>query len=131
MAAIANITIKKNDGTTDRVLTALLGSAGDGLPAKWRAEDTTLPVGWRTNASHISKDNGRQNARTHDVRFRFPVVRLINGVDTLVGTIPFQMVGTCGDQFTQAEIDEAVSQAGNFFVSAAIRAAIKSGYASN
>ena len=96
MAAIANITIKKNDGTTDRVFTAKSGSAGDGLPARWRAEDTSLPVGWRTNASHISKDNGKGNARTHDVRFRFPVVRNLNGVDTLVGTIPFQMVGTCG-----------------------------------
>ena len=129
MAAMANITIKKADGTTDLILTALAGSAGDGIPAKWRDETTARPVGWRTVASEISKPNTRDNARSHDLRFSYPVVRTVNGADVLVGKIPFQMTGTCGDQFTQAEIDEAVSQAINFFSSTLVRTSVKSGYA--
>lgn len=131
MAAIANITIKKADGTTDVIYTALTGAPGDGVPAKWRHEDITLPIGQRANLTVLTKPNGRDNARNVLVRVRRPVVRAVNGVPTLIGTIPFEITATLGEQYTQAEIDEAVAQALNFAAVVAIRDAFKTGYAPN
>lgn len=44
MPTLANITIKKADGTTDVVYTAIAGAAGDNTPAMFRNETigTTL-----------------------------------------------------------------------------------------
>lgn len=131
MAAIANITIKKADGTTDVVYSALTGAPGDGTPAKWRNEDVTLPIGQRANLTAITKANGRENARQVQIRVRRPVVRSVNSVPTLIGTIPFEINATLGEQYTQAEIDEAVAQALNFAAVAAIRDVFKTGYAPN
>jgi len=36
MPSMANITVKKNDGTTDATYTALTPSAGDKVSAQWR-----------------------------------------------------------------------------------------------
>lgn len=129
MAAIANITIKKADGTTDVVYTALTGAPGDGTPAKWRNEDVSLPIGQRANLTAITKNNGRENARQVLLRVRRPVVRTVNSVPVLIGTIPFEINATLGEQYTQAEIDEAVAQALNFAAVVAIRDVFKTGYA--
>lgn len=128
MAAIANITIKKADGTTDVVYTALTGAPGDGTPAKWRNEDLTLPIGQRANLTSVTKPNGKQDARNISIRYRRPVIRTVNSVPTLIGTIPLEVNGTIGDQYTQAEIDEAVAQGLNIFTVVAIREVFKTGY---
>lgn len=129
MAAIANITIKKADGTTDVVYTALTGAPGDGAPAKWRNEDVTLPIGQRATLTALAKPNGRADARQVQIRVRRPVVRVVNSVPTLIGTIPFEINATLGEQYTQAEIDEAVAQSLNFAAVVAIRDVFKTGYA--
>lgn len=129
MAAIANITIKKADNTTDVVYTALTGAPGDGVPAKWRNEDISLPIGQRANVTVLTKPNGKSDARIVQVRVRRPVVRTVNGAPVLIGTIPFEINATLGEQYTQAEIDEAVAQALNFAAVIAIRDAFRTGYA--
>ena len=129
MAAIANITIKKADGITDVVYTALTGAPGDGTPAKWRNEDVTLPIGQRANLTAVTKPNGKRDARQVQLRYRRPIVRTVNSVPVLIGTIPFEINATLGEQFTQAEIDEAVAQALNFVAVAAVRDVFKTGYA--
>jgi hypothetical protein len=131
MAAIANITIKKADNTTDVVYTALTGAPGDGTPAKWRNEDITLPIGQRASLTAVTKPNGKADARQVQFRVRRPVVRTVNSVPVLIGTIPFEVNATLGDQYTQAEIDEAVAQALNFFAVGvtAVRDTFKTGYA--
>lgn len=129
MAAIANITIKKADGTTDVVYTALTGAPGDGTPAKWRNEDVTLPIGQRASLTALAKPNGKADARQVQIRVRRPVVRMVNSVPVLIGTIPFEVNATLGEQYTQAELDEAIAQALNLTAVAAIRDVFKTGYA--
>lgn len=128
MAAIANITIKKADGTTDVVYSALTGAPGDGTPAKWRHEDVTLPIGQRATLTSVTKANGKADARQVQLRVRRPVVRTVNSVPTLIGTIPFEINATLGEQYTQAEIDEATAQALNFAAVAVLRDVFKTGY---
>lgn len=129
MAAIANITIKKADNVTDVVYTALTGAPGDGAPAKWRNEDVTLPIGQRASMVVLTKANGKNDARQVQVRVKRPVVRTVNSVPTLIGSIPFEINATLGEQYTQAEIDEAVAQALNMAAVVAIRDSFKTGYA--
>lgn len=129
MPAIGNITIKAANGTTDVVYTALAGSAGDSIPARWRVESAALPIGQRINLSAITKPNGKGDARQVQLRHRYPVVRNVGGVDTLVGTIPLEITATYGEQYTQAEIDEAVAQALNLANHASVREVFKTTFA--
>lgn len=129
MANIANITIKAANGTTDVVYAALAGSAGDSIPARWRVENTLLPIGQRINLSAHTKPNGKGDARQVVLRHRYPVVRDVGGVPTLIGTIPLEISATYGEQYTQAEIDEAVAQSLNIANHADVRSVFKTGYA--
>lgn len=75
MPAMASITVKKFDGTTDIVYDALSASGGEGSPAVWR-QDTgaaaALPVGLRSTFSLWSTWNGPKTARQVKARFVLP-----------------------------------------------------------
>lgn len=129
MPQMANITVKAANGTTDVVYSQLTPSAGDSVPAKWRAEAVSTIVAHRPRASLLSRDNAKKNGRVLDLRYAYPVQRTINGDLTLIGIIPLELRGTIGDSFTQAEIDEAVMQGLNFAGAVLIRDCFKSGYA--
>lgn len=129
MPQMANITVKAANGTTDVVYSQLTPSAGDSVPAKWRAETVSTVVAYRPRASLLSRDNAKKNGRVLDLRYAYPVVRTISGEQHLIGIIPFDIRSTVGDNFTQAEIDEAVMQGLNFAGSVLIRDCFKSGYA--
>lgn len=129
MPQMANITVKAANGTTDVVYSQLTPSAGDSVPAKWRAETVSTIVAHRPRVSLLSRDNAKKNGRVLDLRYAYPVQRTINGDPTLIGIIPLELRGTIGDSFTQAEIDEAVMQGLNFAGAVLIRDCFKSGYA--
>jgi hypothetical protein len=75
MPAMASITVKKFDGTTDIIYDALSASGGEGSPAVWR-QDTgaaaALPVGLRSTFSLWSTWNGPKTARQVKARFVLP-----------------------------------------------------------
>jgi hypothetical protein len=125
---MANITVKANNGTTDVVLTSLVPSSGDKNPARWRVEDALTAVGNRRTLTVMAEPTN-SNARRVTSRFNYPVVRQVNGVDTLIGRIPLEISGVYGQQYTQGEIDEAVSQGLNAFASTLVRDSFKSTYA--
>lgn len=65
MPTMANITVKKFDGTTDIVFDALSGSGGDGSPAVWRQDTGAaagLPVGLRKSFKLWTTWNGPKTA---------------------------------------------------------------------
>lgn len=129
MPSMANITVKKADGTTDSIFTAITGAAGDNQPARWRADSVGGAVGHRPVASMLTRNNGNGTGRASTTRFQYKVTREVNGASVLIGTIPFELHGVVGDQYTQAEIDEAVAQAMNFFDDPLHVSALKSGFA--
>lgn len=129
MPQMANVTVKKADGTTDVVYTALTPSAGDTIPAKWRSDSASAVVANRPTQSMLSSDTARRDARKVVLRGKYPVERTINGAAVQVGVIPLELSGVFGFQFTQAEIDEAVMQHINFCAANLPRDCFKSGYA--
>jgi len=75
MPAIATLTVKKADGTTDIAFSGLSGSAGDNSPAYWR-QDTgaaaAKPNGMRSSLQTSAAWNGPKTARRFMVKATFP-----------------------------------------------------------
>jgi len=129
MTQMADITVKKADNVTNIIYNQLVPSAGDGIPARWRVNAlTTYPPAYRPRMDMLTKPNPGKNARQIELTFAYPVVRVVDGVDTKVGEIPLRMSGTLGDQYTDAEVAEAVHQFTNLAVSTLIVSSIKGGF---
>lgn len=129
MAQIANVTVKKTDGTTDVTFTAIAGAAADGQPATWQNIAGSTVRANRPMLSMKAKLNGTKQARRVDLSAKFPVVRLQSGVDTLIGNIPLDFSVPVPEWATDAEVNEAVDQFINLLASSHIRTHIKSGFA--
>lgn len=75
MPAMASMTVKKFDGSTDIVYDALSASGGDGSPAVWRQDTGApagLPVGLRPTLKLWSTWNGPKSARQMKFNFVMP-----------------------------------------------------------
>lgn len=130
MPNMANVTIKKNDGTTDVLYTAVVPSSGDKSPAVWRNLTVGTAAGHRPEARIASRANGTGTGRRLDGDFKYP--SLVTGTDgktqvsdrfqlTISGIVPLGMPDT--------DVNEAVSQALNFYAAALLKDTFKSGYA--
>lgn len=131
MAAIANITVKKNDGTTDIVYVAKTGSAGDNSPAVWIADSSALIRGNRTTFQMWTSNNGPRTARKVRCAMNMAALATVNGVETRVATGPAEVNFTLPSNADEAMLNELVSQFINLLNSASVKAAIKAGYADN
>lgn len=129
MSAINNITVKKTDGTTDVIFFAIAGAAADGQPATWQNVAGSTIRAYRPTLSMKAKLNGTKQARRVDVTGLFPVVRLVSGVDTLIGKIPLDFSVPVPEWATDVEVNEAVDQFINLLASTHVRAHVKAGFA--
>lgn len=130
MPKIANITVKKADGTTDIVYVADTPSAGDKSPATWSVKNAVARA-LRTTLSFLSQWNGQRSGRRCTVVAKFPIVRDINGVQTVVATIPAEMTILIPQLVFDAEATEAVIQFANLVKSQLISDSLIAGYAPN
>lgn len=133
MPTMANITVKKNDGTTDIVYDAL-SPAGGGDPAVWR-QDTGqaagVPVGVRPTLKLGSSWNGPKTARQVTFEYVYPyavqdsTTTLYSAKDQAVAkgivTLPVALPAT--------QLNEAAAQFGNLMAAALIKASLQAGYA--
>lgn len=136
MPSMANITVKKSDGTTDIVYDALTGAGSDGSPAAWR-QDTgataTLPVGLRALFWLKSIWNGPKTARKLPFRYERPyatqdtTTNRWSSLDKLV----IEGVATVPQGMPPTEINEGVAQGCNILASALIKSSMQTGYAPN
>lgn len=131
MANIADLVIKKADGTTNITFTAVAGSAGDKLPAAWRSETAATYRSNRPVFTMVTQDNGQKTARRANLKVVFPVVRTVSGVETVSDKVLLDASVLVPNALTDAEISEAVSQALNLLGAAAVVSAIKAGISPN
>jgi len=130
MAAIANLTVKKADGTTDIVYTAKVPSAGDKSAALWRSDTVGTAPAHKPTFSLTSRNNGTGTARRSESSYQYPSLATgtdgkVNVVDRVV--ITSQAVVPQG--MSAADIKEAVYQEANIRVQALIKDSIADGYA--
>lgn len=129
MPQMANITVKKADGTTNIVYDAIVPSSGDKTPAVWCAKAVSAIPKHRPVFSILFKDNGPRTARHVSGVFKFPAFVLNGGLETQVATVPLSFEGTLPTTIDAAVVKEAVYQFGNLLVAALVRAQLEEGYA--
>jgi hypothetical protein len=134
MPSMANITVKKNDGTTDIVYDALSPAGGDVSPAVWR-QDTgalaTLPLGLRPQLRMQCSWNGPKTARVVKATFRYPYA--VQDTTTQLWSAPHWCIldvsGVLPTAFNPAALNEAVAQGFNLFASSLFKTSSQAGYA--
>lgn len=127
MGNITNVVVKKADGTTDVTFTAIAGASSEGNPALWQNTASSTIRSNRSQLTMKAKLNGTKTARRVDVQALFPVTRLVNSVETVIGRIPVDFTVPVPEWATDAEVSEAVDQALNLFASSHLRAHIRAG----
>lgn len=131
MPDMANITVKKNDGTTDIIYTKMQPSSGDGTSAVWKATSVgTSPAHqpeMRLNAKE--SDAGRSRA----VRTTYAYPQVATNTTTSMTSVVSRAAASTDWRFPkdmpQSDINEFVSQYANLMVSTLVKDSVKSGYA--
>lgn len=136
MPAVASITVKKADETTDITYDALVGAAGDTSAAVWR-QDTgavaAMPLGHRATLSMRTVWNGPRTARRAVVEYKRPYSSLNSATgryeapDACVARLEM----TLPQAIPSSEIAEAVYQLMNLLGKSAglIKQSVAAGYA--
>lgn len=133
MAAIANITVKKADGTTDVVYNAAAGSAGDKLPAVWTQDLYSGVQAHRPRFEMTTSDNGQKTMRRVQFKYRYPILVTdpVTGVESVTGFVGFEGSVFNPKGLTTTQWKEAFAQLGNLLCSVQVRAANETGFAPN
>jgi hypothetical protein len=132
MPAIADITVKKNDGVTNVTYVGKAGSGGDASPALWRFDAHPAPLNSLKPELRLnSKWNGPRTARRMEATYVYKgyVTDTTTGVSSSIGAIPVTLSAPIPMSMPQADIDEAVSQAVNLFASTLFKDCLKAGFA--
>lgn len=130
MPNMANIVIKKADGTTDVTYTAAAPSAGDKSPAVWKNATVGSVLAARPTFSIVMMDNGTRKARRARSTFLWPKTRLDTaGNVSVVGGASSESSHLIPQDMTPTEIGEFVAQYANLLASALIKQALNDGYA--
>lgn len=130
MPALADITIKKADGTTDVIYKAIAGSAGDGTPAVFRNNTVGTTLAERPTLLIKSSSNGPKTARRIRGDFSWPIVSTdAGGNKTVTGRVPGDFTLLVAQNQDVAVIKEQAYQFGNLVASAIVKACFEEGYA--
>lgn len=134
MPTMANMTVKKNDGSTDIVYDAKSGSGGDSSPARWRQDTgqaSAMPNGFRPVVEVTSKANGARTTRQVRVKFTYPWV--VQDAGSLLysreSECLFDGIWHVPVNMPQSTIDEFASQCANLLDHSLLVSAVKEGFA--
>lgn len=130
MPNMANITVKKNDGTTDVIYTALVPSAGDKTPAIWKNQTVGTAMAHRPEMTLTSRDNGSSSARRVSDKFTYPtLVTDTQGKVTVADKLIIETTAIIPKGMPDADVNEAISQCANLHASVLFKDSYKAGYA--
>lgn len=129
MPNIADITVKAANGTTDVVYTALTPSAGDKVPARWRANAASTIPSHRPMFELVAADNGTRDGRRVRFSGKYPVLQTVESVETVVAIVPFEGSFMIPQNVDATLVSQAVAQLTNLTVAALIRQCINEGQA--
>lgn len=130
MPKLADITVKKFDGTTDVIYTAVAGAAGDNTPALFRNNTVGTTLAQRPTLLVKSKDNGPRTGRRVNVDFSWPTTTADAGGNV---TVNGRMAGNASVLVPQNQtleaINEQCAQFANLLASVLIKACFIEGHA--
>lgn len=127
MPNMANITVKKNDNTTDIIYNALSPSGGDKIPARWEVTAAAAVRNRRPQLEVVAYSNGR-NGRRITVTHRQPAILTEGSIERVVWKVT--KTETFVDEgFPDADIAESTAQHANLLKSTLIQDSLKTGFA--
>lgn len=131
MPNMANITVKKNDGTTDITYTGVVPSAGDGSAAVWKSQTVGTAIAHQPEARMASRDGAKGARRQVRVTYQYPQIatNTTTGVTSVIDRLSFDGNWTVPKGMAQTDINEAASQIANLIASVLFKDSVKSGYA--
>jgi len=130
MAAMADITVKKADETTNIVYTAKVASAGDRTPAIWKSTTVGTAPAHNPGLTLATKSNGDGKVRRAEFAFYYPQTAVASD-----GSVSVVNVALCSGSWAipqgmpQTDINEAVAQCNNLLASTLVKTSVKDGYA--
>lgn len=131
MPQMANITVKKADGTTDVVYTALAPSSGDKTSAVWSPTLVGASNSHRPELRVSSQSNAANTVRFVDGIIRWPVVQTLNGVVTVTDRNSISIKASVAENTPDSDVSELVEQTTNLFRSALFCEILKTRYAAS
>jgi hypothetical protein len=131
MAAAADITVKKYDGTTDIVWTLVAASGGDKSPAVWRSNTAPGTVGQRPWFQMAARPNQQGTVRRLDVSASFPSVftNSTTGQTEVRATMNFTGSFAVPQNIVDTDIREFAYQVANLVASTMTKVSAQSGFA--
>lgn len=130
MPDMADITVKKNDGTTNITFTKMVASAGDKAPAIWRSTTVGTAAGHQPELRMTSRSNGPGTARRVDIHFSYPSTAVgSDGKTNIIERGVFDMSAVVPLGMPTADLNEYVSQGLNLLASTLVNSSMKAGFA--
>jgi hypothetical protein len=128
---MANITVKKNDGTTDITYTAVVPSSGDTVQAVWKSQTVGTAPSHQPEFKLSSRDASGGTKRSLHSVLTYPQIATdsTTTLTTVVNRISVSSDWTIPKDMSQTDINEAVSQYANLLASTLIKDSAKGGYA--
>lgn len=130
MPSLANITVKKNDGTTDIVYTGISPSGGEGLPAIWKSQTVGVAQAHQPEFRLAGREANKGSRRALRSTFQYPQVATnsTTGLTSVVERMSADTNWVFPKGVPQADINEFVSQYCNLLASTLIKDCVKAGY---
>lgn len=131
MPNMADITIKKADGTTDIIYTALAPSAGDKTPATWRTESVGTVAANRPVLTVTSKSSQDKMARIVEGSLSYPetFTDTTTGLTSVRLRESFTWKNIIRTDAADATTNELAAQGANLLKSSLMQSVIKTGFA--
>lgn len=131
MPQMANITVKKNDGTTDVIYTQQAPSAGDRSPAIWHNQTVGASMGHRPVLSIVARANGAGTARRVESSFIWKQVSTdtTTGLVSIANSLPITISAAVPDGMPDADVNEGISQCFNLHASTLVKDCYKQRFA--
>lgn len=131
MPQMANIVVKKNDGTTDVTYTGVVPSSGDQTSAVWKSQAVGTAPAHQPELRLSSREGGKGARRVLRATFKYPQIstNTTTGVTSVIDTASADADFSFPKGMDQASIDEFAAQFANLLASALLKASVQSGYA--
>jgi len=128
---MADITIKKSDGTTNVTYTQVTASGGEKSPAVWRDNSFGGTIGQRPELRVRAQANGSQTTRRVEGSYTMP--QLYTDTTTSLSKVAARANASFSAavplDMTDAQLSEFAAQFGNLVASTLLKSVLASGYA--
>lgn len=130
MPQLADITVKKNDGTTDIVYVGTVPSSGEQNPAIFRATAGAASPALAPELRIVARDQDQGRKRAVRTTYVYPqaVTNSSTGVTSVANRALAVIDWNFPKEMSQAAIDEAASQLAGLINSTLVKSCLKTGY---